>query len=196
MIGHRLRQHRGADAVDPDAARQLDRCGFHKTFNNVIDDGADHTARCVLIRENTRDQGKGALVGDERECCPDQIDLAHALGLDRVVPLLIGCLFERRWEDIARSTCYGFEEANFAEKRLQALGIGNIRLLITGLTTDRHDLVSLLLQRLLHSGPDGSCSNNDCFHVFLQFIVENPITSGIDSASILERAFYDAAINA
>jgi transcriptional regulator MftR-like protein len=33
MIGHRLCQHRGANAVDPDAARQLDRCGFHKPFN-------------------------------------------------------------------------------------------------------------------------------------------------------------------
>jgi hypothetical protein len=93
MIGHRLCQHRGANAVDPDAARQLARCGFHKALYDVIDDSADHAARCVLIREDTRDQGEGALVSDERERCPHQIDLAHALSLDRVGPLLIGCLF-------------------------------------------------------------------------------------------------------
>jgi hypothetical protein len=87
------------------------------------------------------------------EPCPHQIDLAHALSLDRVGPLLIGCVFERRRENIASSARHGIEGTNFAEKRLQAAGVRNIRLTITGLAADRHNLVSLLLQRSLHSGP-------------------------------------------
>jgi hypothetical protein len=122
IIGHRLCQQRGANAVDPDAARQLDRRGFHKAFNDVIDDGADHAARYVLIREDPRDQGEGAFVGDERERRPDQIDLAHALSLDRVGPLLVGCLFERRKGNIARGACYGFEGANLLKSAFRLLG--------------------------------------------------------------------------
>ena len=37
------------------------RYGFHKAFNDVIDGSADHAARCVLIREDTRDQVKEPL---------------------------------------------------------------------------------------------------------------------------------------
>jgi hypothetical protein len=40
------------DAVDSDASRQFDSCGFHKTLNDVIDDGADDAASYVLIREH------------------------------------------------------------------------------------------------------------------------------------------------
>jgi len=82
IIGHRFRQQRRADTVDPDAARQFDRRGFHKAFNDVIDDGGDHATRYLHSREDPRDQGERAFVGDERERRPDQIDLAHALSLD------------------------------------------------------------------------------------------------------------------
>jgi hypothetical protein len=73
--------------------------------------------------------------------------------LDRVGPLLIGCVFERRRENIASSARHGIEGTNFAEKRLQAVGVRNMRLTITGLAADRHNLVSPLLQPLFTADP-------------------------------------------
>jgi hypothetical protein len=53
--------------------------------------------------------------------------------------LLVGCLFERRRENIAGCARPGFERANSAEKRLQAVGIGNVGPVITGLAASSQD---------------------------------------------------------
>ena len=118
----------------------------------------------VFIGQDARYEGERPLVGDERERRPDQVDLAHPLGLDRVRPLLVGGLFERPRKHVSCGVRHGIEGSDAGEESFQALRVGNVRLEVAGLAPYRHDLVSILFQRLFHCGPDGPASDNDSFH--------------------------------
>jgi hypothetical protein len=58
----------------------------------MIDRRSDGAAVHEFIGQDTGYQCERSFVGDVGERRPDQIDLAHALGLDRVGPLLVGRL--------------------------------------------------------------------------------------------------------
>jgi hypothetical protein len=73
----------------------------------MIDRRSDGAAVHEFIGQDTGYQCERSFVGDVGERRPDQIDLAHALGLDRVGPLLVGRLLERAWKHVTRRVRYG-----------------------------------------------------------------------------------------
>src|ERR1700684_3694212 len=131
----------------------------------MVDGRSDRSAVQVFIGQDARYQCERSPIGNEGERSPDQVDLAHALELDGIRPLLVGALFEGPEGHVSSSVGYGIEGANPTEERLQTLGIGDVRVIVTGLAADRDDLVSLLLQCYSDGGSDSSASCDDCFHL-------------------------------
>jgi hypothetical protein len=119
----------------------------------MVDGRSDGSAVQVFIGQDARHQCERSPIGNEGERSADQVDLAHPLERDRIRPLLVSALFERPEGHVSRSVGHRIEGANPTEERLQTLGMGNVRLVVAGLTADRDDLVSLLSNAFLTADP-------------------------------------------
>jgi hypothetical protein len=101
---------------------------------------------------------------DEGKRRPHQIDLPHTLGADRICPLFICRFLELAREHVTGRIRHRIEWTDLAEQRLQPDRITYISLQVSRLSTDRHNLMPVLLQGLADGGADCPRSNNDRSH--------------------------------
>lgn len=128
VIRGRLGKNCWADSVDPHASRQFSGRGLDESLDKSVDARANRHRADYFLREDTRDEGERAAIGNKLSPNADEVDLSHSLRRERFGPLLIRGREQRGIGNLSGGTGYRVNRPYLGEECTQAADVSQVSL--------------------------------------------------------------------